>query len=131
MTGLVPYILFPGTTADALPFYQTIFGGELTMHTFADFGRADGPGDAIAHGMLSGVVALGAADAAPDEDAVHMNGLFFSLLGASDPQTLTRWFADLSDGGRVIDPLQERPWGSHDGTVADRFGVRWLIGYED
>ncbi len=132
MTGLVPYILFPGTTADALPFYQSIFGGEVTMHTFADFHRADGPADAIAHGTLgTGPVALGAADAAPDEDAVHMSGLFFSLLGTADPETLTRWFAQLGDGGRVIDPLQQRPWGAHDGTLVDRFGVRWLIGYED
>ncbi|MGN8027599.1 hypothetical protein [Microbacterium sp. 22242] len=65
MTGLVPYILFPGTAADALPFYQSIFGGELAMHTFAEFQRADGPADAIAHGTLSGPVALGGADAAP------------------------------------------------------------------
>ncbi|MDQ4213606.1 VOC family protein [Microbacterium sp. ASV81] len=131
MTGIVPYILFPGTAADALPFYQSIFGGDVELHTYAQFGRGDGPGDAIAHGTLSGVVAFGAADAAPDEDAVHMNGLFFSLLGAADPATLTRWFAGLADGGRVIDPLQERAWGAHDGTLVDRFGVRWLIGYED
>ena len=132
MTGLVPYILFPGTAVDALPFYQAIFGGEVTMHTYAEFGRADGPGDAIAHGMLiRGPVELAAADAGPDEDAVHMNGMFFSLLGTADPETLTRWFAQLGDGGRVIDPLQERPWGAHDGTLVDRFGVHWLIGYED
>ncbi|MGN8027598.1 hypothetical protein [Microbacterium sp. 22242] len=60
-----------------------------------------------------------------------MNGLFFSLLGTADADTLTRWFAQLSDGGRVIDALQERPWGAHDGTLVDRFGVRWLVGYED
>ncbi|MFB7844427.1 VOC family protein [Microbacterium sp. NPDC056052] len=132
MTGLVPYILFPGTAVDALAFYQAIFGGEVVMHTYAEFGRADGPGDAIAHGeLVRGPVQLAAADAAADEDAVHMNGLFFSLLGTADPETLTRWFAQLGDGGRVIDSLQERPWGAHDGTLADRFGVHWLIGYED
>jgi len=132
MTGLVPYLLFPGNAAEALTLYQSVFGGEVTMHTYAEFGRADGPGDAIAHGMLvRGPVELAAADAGPDEDAVHMNGLFFSLLGTADPETLTRWFAQLGDGGRVLDPLQERPWGAHDGTLVDRFGVRWLIGYED
>lgn len=132
MTGLMPYLLFPGTAVDALPFYQAIFGGEVAMHTYAEFGRADGPGDAIAHGeLVRGPVQLAAADAAADEDAVHMRGMFFSLLGTADPETLTRWFAQLGDGGRVIDPLQERPWGAHDGTLVDRFGVHWLIGYED
>ena len=37
----------------------------------------------------------------------------------------------LAEGGEVIDALQERPWGAHDGQVTDRFGVPWLIGYED
>ena len=30
----------------------------------------------------------------------------------------------------AVAQLQERPWGAHDGTVTDRFGVTWLIGYE-
>ncbi|WP_295010385.1 VOC family protein [uncultured Microbacterium sp.] len=131
MTALVPYLLLPGTAAEALAFYRSVFGGETVAHTYAEFGRADGPADAIAHGMLlNGPVELGLSDAAADEDALHMNGLFFSLLGTADPETLTHWFARLGDGGRVLDPLQERPWGAHDGTLVDRFGVRWLIGYE-
>lgn len=36
----------------------------------------------------------------------------------------------LSAGGRVVDPLQVRPWGDSDGQVVDRFGVHWLIGYQ-
>lgn len=129
MTAPVPYLLFPGSAEEALTFYHDVFGGELALHTYAEFGRHDGPGDAIAHGELSGPVSLGGADAGADDDAVQMNGMFLSLLGAADAATLTRWFAQLSDGGRVIDPLQERPWGDSDGTVADRYGIRWLIGF--
>jgi len=43
---------------------------------------------------------------------------------------LSGWFARLAEGGRVIDNLQVRPWGASDGQVIDRFGVRWLIGFE-
>ena len=130
MAGLVPYLFFPGTTTDALTFYHGVFGGELTLHTYGDFGRTDGPADAVAHGILSGDVNLFGADAGPDEDAVQIVGAVFSLLGTADPTTLTRWFAELSDGGVVSDPLQQRPWGAHDGQLTDRFGIRWLIGYE-
>lgn len=49
----------------------------------------------------------------------------------TDGPTVTEWFARLAEGGAVIDPLAERGWGATDGQVADRFGVRWLIGYED
>lgn len=131
MAGLVPYLFFPGNAAEALTFYHGVFGGDLELHTYGDFGRTDGPADAIAHGILSGRVDLFASDAGENEDAVHLVGVTFSLLGTADATTLTRWFAELSAGGAVSDPLQERPWGSHDGQLTDRFGVRWLIGYEE
>ena len=131
MSGLIPYLLFPGTAADALGHYATIFGSETRLFTYADAGRADGPGDAIAHGMLvNGPVELAGADAAAGESTVEMSGMFFSLLGAAEPETLASWFAALAEGGTVIDPLQKRPWGDHDGTLVDRFGVPWLIGYQ-
>lgn len=129
MTGLTPYLHFAGTAREALTFYRDVFGGELLLHTFADFGREDGPDDAIAHGMLRGPVELFAADAAGDEPAVRVEGVLFSLLGTAEPPELERWFAGLSEGGHVIDPLALKPWGDHDGQVRDRFGLTWLIGY--
>lgn len=130
MTGLVPYLHFPGTAREALGFYARVFGGELVLHSFADFGRDDGDAELIAHGMLAGDVTLFAADAVGDEHSLELRGILFSLLGAADPATSEQWFAALADGGTDIDPLQQRPWGDHDGQVTDRFGVRWLIGYE-
>ncbi|MFG6503313.1 VOC family protein [Microbacterium sp. P05] len=131
MTGLVPYLKFAHRAREALSSYRDVFGGELDLHTYSDFGRSDGPPDAIAHGMLHGLVSLAGADATADEAALHLRGISFSLLGTADPATLEGWFAELSKGGTDIDPLQGRPWGAHDGEVTDRFGVRWLIGYEE
>ena len=131
MPGLVPYLLLPGTAREALERYAAIFGGELILNTYADFNREDGPPDAIAHGMLKGTVSLFAADAAGSDPSLHIDGLLFSLLGSADAQTLTNWFELLSEGGDVVDPLERRPWGASDGQVVDRFGVRWLIGFED
>lgn len=130
MTGLTPYLFFPGNAAEVLHFYADVFGGELSISTYAEFGRTDGPANATAHGMLMGRVELFAADAAPGEDVLHLVGAVFSLLGTADPETLTAWFAGLADGGQIIDPLQKRPWGAYDGRVTDRFGISWLIGYE-
>jgi PhnB protein len=53
-----------------------------------------------------------------------------ALLGAAEPATLRTWFSRLSEGGRVVDDLQERPRGASDGRVIDRFGLQWLIGFE-
>lgn len=130
MAAMSLCIWFPGTTRDARTFYQGVFGGELELHTPADFGRDDGPADAIAHGILAGPVSLFAADAVGDEEPLSMRGASVALLGTAEPETLERWFAALSEGGRVLDAFQERPWGASDGQVVDRFGIRWLIGFE-
>lgn len=130
MTGLTPYLCFPGNARQALSFYHGVFGGELVLNTLADFGRTDGPGDAIAHGMLQGAVEIFASDADPGQPSLRLEGVLFSLLGTSDPATLEAWFAALCDGGTEVDQVQLRPWGDHDGQVTDRFGVRWLIGYQ-
>ena len=130
MTALVPYLSFAGTARAALTFYRDVFGGELVLTSYGDFGRDDGPPDAIAHGMLRGPEELFACDAAPGEATLELRGILFSLLGTEEPAVLERWFAALADGGQVDDPLQRRPWGDHDGKVRDRFGVTWLIGYE-
>jgi PhnB protein len=131
MSGLVPYVHFPGTAREALSFYADVFGGSAQLHTFAEFGRDDGPDDAIAHGYLvDGPVVLFGADAARDEPAVRCEGMMLSLLGTADASRLRQWFSRLSEGGRVVDDLQQRPWGAFDGQVVDRYGLHWLIGFD-
>ena len=132
-TPPTPYLLFPGTAREALTFYAQVFGCSAELHTFQEFQRTDGPADAIAHGGLSGgPVQLLAADAAGEERPfLSVEGLMFSLLGTADPATLREWFQRLSEGGRVVDELQLRPWDAYDGQVVDRYGLHWLIGYEE
>jgi PhnB protein len=124
------YVSFPGTARDALRFYAGVFGGELVLHSYQDFGRTDGPPDAVAHGVLDGPVSMAGSDAGHGEPAVRVEGLRLSLLGAADPETLHRWFDALAAGGRVVDPLTKKEWGASDGQVVDRHGLHWLVGYE-
>lgn len=131
MTAPTPYLHFAGCARDALAFYGDVFGCSVQLHTFAEFGRDDGPAEAIAHGYLTdGPVALFAADAVGDEPTVRCEGMMLSLLGTAEPSTLRRWFTGLADGGRIVDDLQRRPWGASDGLVVDRYGLQWLLGFE-
>ena len=130
MAAPTPYLMFPGTARAALEFYAAAFGGETELYDYAAFGRTDGPGDAIAHGILRGPVELFAADAADGEHAPAFQGARLALLGTADPATLHAWFAALSEGATEVDELQPRPWGDADGTLVDRFGVAWLLGYQ-
>ncbi|MUK02479.1 VOC family protein [Vibrio cholerae] len=130
MSAPLIYITFPGNAREALGFYAGIFGGELALHSYADFSRTDGAPDAVAHGVLDGVVSLAGADASAGEAPVSVEGLMLSLLGTAEPVVLRRWFEELSVGGSVRDPLSPKPWGACDGQVIDRHGLHWLIGYE-
>ena len=71
MTGPTPYLHLPGSAR------------------FEEFGRSDGPGDAIAHvQLLDAPISVYAADAAGDEPAFHAQGLMLSLLGSGAPSTV-------------------------------------------
>ena len=131
MAGPTLYLSFPGNAREALEFYVDIFGGTLELHTFDDFSRTDGPGTSIAHGILhGGPVALFGADAGSGEPSVNIEGAMLSLLGTAEPDVLHTWFDRLAEGGTIVDPLAAKPWGASDGQVVDRYGLRWLIGYE-
>src|SRR5690606_13270092 len=63
-TRLNPYLSFDGDARRAMEFYRDVFGGELRLNTFGEFGLADTPhADKIMHGMLespSGLMLMGA-----------------------------------------------------------------------
>jgi PhnB protein len=131
MTAPTPYVPFAGTAREALTFYRDVFGGSVELHTFAEFNRADGPAEAIAHGCLTdGPVALFGADVAGDEPPLRSEGIMLALLGRAASPAMRVWFSRLGEGGRVVDDLQRRPWGASDGQVIDRYGLHWLIGFE-
>ena len=59
------------------------------------------------------------SDAGSDETSVDLRGVMLALLGTAEPDVLQRWFDRLAEGGKVIDPLAEKPWGASDGQVVD------------
>lgn len=53
-TTLNPYISFRDNAREAMTFYQSVLGGELTVSTFGEFQMTEDPADTdkIMHGML-------------------------------------------------------------------------------
>ena len=47
--------------------------------------------------------------------------------GPEDADELCGWFAALSEGGQVRQPLEPAPWGDEFGMFVDRFGISWLV----
>ena len=126
---LNPYISFDGNAREAMEAYKGVFGGELALTTFGEFGAADGPAaDRIMHGQLettSGYTIMG-ADTPPHEKFEPGNTMTVSLSG-DDADELRGYWAKLSDGGSVSVPMEKQMWGDEFGMCTDRFGTAWMI----
>jgi PhnB protein len=126
---LNPYLNFNGNARQALEFYQSVFGGDLSLSTFADFGAKDSPdAERIMHGMLetdAGYTIM-AADVTSDMEYHPMAGFSMSLSG-DDADALRAYWDKLSASGTTTMPLQKQVWGDEFGMCADKFGVSWLV----
>ena len=126
---LNPYLNFNGNARQALEFYAGVFGGNLNLSTFADFGNKDAPdADKIMHGQLetaAGYTLMG-ADTPPGMEFGGMHGFGVSLSG-DDGDVLRGYYDKLSDGGTVTMPIQKQAWGDEFGMCTDKFGVPWLV----
>lgn len=127
--SLVPYLNFPpGTTREAMAFYQGIFGGELTINTFSEFGMEGMPADGTMHSQLvTGQFTLMASDAMPGADATWGGTRVYLAFMGDELDTLQGWFAALAVDGRVGMPLEKQVWGDTYGLVMDRFGLEWMF----
>jgi PhnB protein len=127
---LNPYLNFRDTARDAMDFYHSVFGGELTSSTFAEFHASDDPAeqDKIMHSQLvadSGLVLM-AADTPNGMEYTAGTNYSISLSG-DDEATLRGYWDKLSADGTVTMPLDAAPWGDTFGMCVDRFGVSWLV----
>jgi len=128
---LNPYLQLRGQGRDALAFYQGVFGGEASLMTFADAGGMGLPEDQqhqVMHADLDAGPALRLMLADVTQDAPP-NGTVMLSGPAEDGPELTRWFEALAEGGQVVVPLEQAPWGDHYGQLTDRFGVSWMVDF--
>lgn len=131
MTKLTPYLLFDGTCSEAMEFYHSCLGGELTLTRVKDSPAKDQMAafqqDKVlnAH-LIAGPMEISASDwLAPNETPVRGNTLCLFLNGGKF-QDLKTAFDQLSRGGKVTNPLKETFFGFY-GALNDKFGVRWMF----
>jgi PhnB protein len=129
-TRLNPYLSFRDTARQAMEFYHSVFGGELTISTFAEMDASEDPAeqDKIMHSQLitEHGLTLMAADLPNSMELTPGNNFAISLSG-EDESELRGYWDKLSDGGNVAMPLDKAPWGDLFGMCIDRFGVSWLV----
>lgn len=140
------HLNFAGTAREALEFYAEVFGGEVSIATYAQFGMpAELPG---AHNVVFGRVdapngfrvlaydtpgepAAGLAGAAGDtrrEQGTTVTSTPFFVAASGDTlEEVDGYWGALSAGATVIEPLAASAWSSGFGMLRDRFGVTWVL----
>ncbi len=129
-TKLNPYLNFKDTTAQAMEFYKSVFGGKLDMQSFKDFHASQEPSEdeKIMHAVLitdNGMTIM-AADTPKSMEFKPGSNFSISLSG-DDESELRSYFVKLAEGGTVTMPLEKAAWGDIFGMCVDKFGTSWLV----
>jgi len=129
MTQLNPYLTFPGTAREAMELYKSVFGGELTLQTFAESGMPtkDEDKDKIVHAVLKNDEFTFMASDGNSEHPVNMGDNISMSLSGEDEAKLKEYFDKLSEGGKVDMPLAKQFWGDTFGMLTDKFGIHWMV----
>lgn len=130
------YLTFDGNCREAFDFYLSVFGGEYLV--FQTFG--DGPPemevpaavkDNVMHVSLPiGDSVLMGSDTGPGQPGVSAGDNFSISVNADSRAQCDDLFAKMSAGGEVTMPMQDTFWGSYFGTCRDRFGINWMIDFD-
>jgi len=132
------YLNFAGNTEEALNFYKSVFGGELTpIVRFKDMPME---GVRIPKEDENKVMHIGlpigkdqmlmATDTLESlgQKLVQGNNVYISIHPDSKEEA-DRIFNTLSKGGTIEMPISDQAWGDYYGSFKDKFGVQWMINY--
>jgi len=133
LLNLTPFLLFDGNCADAMTFYHSCLGGELTVTLLSDTPmKEDIPPEhhqKVVYAYLkSGDIEFSATDwmhATPKPSQGNTVAMYLTSGTFSD---LKEIFDKLSVGADLdlLDDLHDMPFGTY-GHLADRFGVHWFF----
>ncbi len=133
MLNLTPFLLFDGNCAEAMAFYQSCLGGELTITKLGDTPMKDQmpreKHDRVAYAHLEGgAIDFSATDwlhptRTPKQGntvAMYLNGGTYAEL-----RSVFDKLAVGADAG-LLDELRDLPFGAY-GHLADQYGVHWFF----
>lgn len=142
MAQVNAYLTFNGNCEEAFNFYKSVFGGEFSyIGRFGDMpsgeeGKQMSEDDKnkIMHVTLpiSQETVLMGSDTGGEYASQFIQGNNISLsINTDSKEEADRLFNGLSEGGNVTMPLAETFWGAYFGMCTDKFGINWMVNYDD
>lgn len=141
MTTINIYLTFNGNCQEAFEFYEEAFGKKIAMMSkFSEmppdpnYPVAEEDMDRIMHVSLpiSRETVLMGSDTGGEWGAHFQQGNNFSVsIGTDSKAEADRLFYVLSEGGNVSMPMSDTFWESYFGMFTDKFGIQWMVSYDD
>ncbi len=129
----VPYLAFDGKCAEAMHYYEQVFGGKIKFMMSGAQAPIKDPmmeafGDRIMNcqfEMPGGMLLMG-GDCPPGMPFPGIHGVSIALQynTADEGEAI---FDKLADGGSVTMPYAPTFWADKFGMVTDKYGVHWMI----
>lgn len=127
----VTHLNFRGDARQALEFYQSVFGGDVSIVTYKDLGNVQEPSedDQVTWGQVSAdngfrIMAYDVPSRLPWSQGE--NAFFVSLRGET-AQEITAYWEKLSYGATIVQALEPAQWAPLYGMLKDQFGVIWVV----
>jgi PhnB protein len=129
------HVNFRDRAREALSFYQSVFGGDLSLATYADIHSADSPeqADRIAFGRVKAPNGFDimAYDVQPSKGYHPGENSFYVTLQGNEADEIKAQWQGLADGAAaILIPLAPAPFAPLYGMLTDRFGITWIVGVE-
>jgi PhnB protein len=125
------YLLLNGICKEAMEFYKSCFGGELSMTIVGDSPMKGLFPESMHKKVLnaklvSGNINISASDwLRSAETPVQGNTVCLYLSGGTYSE-IKNLFDKLSSDATITDPLKEEAFGVY-GALNDKFGIRWMF----
>lgn len=135
------YLNFDGNCEEAFNYYKSVFGGEFSyMGRFSDMPPTEGNQMPAEHANrimhvglpISKETSLMGSDTGGEWASSFQAGNNFSIyVGASGKDEADKLYAGLSAGGHATMPMAMTFWGDYFGMCTDKFGVSWMVSYNE
>ncbi len=135
------YLNFAGHAEEACRFYADVLGGTLTdIHRFGsmppsdDFQLTDEQKNMVMHvgvELPDGQMIM-ASDMLEGMGPPRIEGTNVALsVHPTSRNEADRIFDGLAEGGTVTMPMADQFWGDYYGALTDRFGMHWMVNYNE
>lgn len=134
------YLNFNGNCEEAFNFYRSVFGGEFNylgrfgeMPPSDDYKVPDSDKDLVMHVSLPiGTSVLMGSDVGGAWAPSYKQGNNFSVSVTADSKDdADRIFNALAEGGTITMPMNQTFWGDYFGMLTDKFGINWMMSFND